>query len=196
MLRCGYTTGTCAALAAAADRSALILTPGNYGTDFLQQQWPRLNRIACVKFSNYLVDAIDIALSEGFEKVLVVGHIGKLVNLAGGNNEHPFPGRRLPAGAVLRPRRRLRGRDCGLPGAAGGGDHGRLSGHPGRAGLRQAVLERLFAAMQLHLDRRTAGTMPIWAAVFSNVYGLLGLTSTARELMDEWQAGQPAGGVK
>ena len=37
-----------------------------------------------VKCSNYIGDAIDIALELGFESVLIVGHIGKLVKLGAG----------------------------------------------------------------------------------------------------------------
>ena len=40
--------------------------------------------IPCVKFSNFMGEALDMAVSEGFQTALLVGHIGKLVKLAGG----------------------------------------------------------------------------------------------------------------
>lgn len=37
-----------------------------------------------VQCSNYIGEAFDFAVSSGFSKVILVGHIGKLVKLAGG----------------------------------------------------------------------------------------------------------------
>lgn len=37
-----------------------------------------------VKCSNFVGEAIDIAVTHHFEQVLLVGHVGKLVKLAGG----------------------------------------------------------------------------------------------------------------
>lgn len=37
-----------------------------------------------VKCSNYIGDAIDIALEFDFENILIIGHIGKLVKLGAG----------------------------------------------------------------------------------------------------------------
>ena len=57
------------------------------------------------------------------------------------------------------------------------------------AGLRAPVLESLLAAVHLHLDRRAAGAFRVGAVLFSNQYGLLGQTRTAKELLDEWKNG-------
>ncbi|MBO7422287.1 MAG: cobalamin biosynthesis protein CbiD, partial [Oscillospiraceae bacterium] len=62
----------------------LIAVPGNYGLDFMKQQFRNSEGIPVVKCSNYLGDTIDIALTQGIESILIVGHIGKLVKLAGG----------------------------------------------------------------------------------------------------------------
>ena len=51
------------------------------------------------------------------------------------------------------------------------------------AGLRGPVMDSLLAAIQLHLERRAAGTYQTGAVVFSNVYGLLGLTDKAKEII-------------
>lgn len=61
----------------------ILLTIGNYSESFLANQMPfALDK--SVKCSNYIGDAIDIALEFGFENILIIGHIGKLVKLGAG----------------------------------------------------------------------------------------------------------------
>ncbi|MBQ2223417.1 MAG: cobalamin biosynthesis protein CbiD, partial [Oscillospiraceae bacterium] len=64
--------------AAANGARRLLLTPGNYGMDFLRRSGVDTQGIPCVKYSNFIGDAIDIAVTEGIKSALVVGHIGKL----------------------------------------------------------------------------------------------------------------------
>ena len=54
------------------------------------------------------------------------------------------------------------------------------------AGLRAPVLESLLQAIQLHLDRRAADAFRVGAVLFSNQHGPLGLTPTAKELLNTW----------
>lgn len=61
----------------------LIIVPGNYGRAFVEAQ-PELAGIPLVSCSNYIGDALDYAVRHGFAHVLLVGHIGKLVKVAGG----------------------------------------------------------------------------------------------------------------
>ena len=56
-----------------------------------------------------------------------------------------------------------------------------------QAGLRDAVTERILAAVGYHLERRAAGSLRVGAVIFSNEYGLLGRTETAARLMEEWK---------
>ena len=58
-----------------------------------------------------------------------------------------------------------------------------------RAGLRQAVLQSLLAAIQEHLDRRAAGALQIGALLFSNESGLLGMTGEAELILKQWRTG-------
>ncbi|MBR0507036.1 MAG: cobalamin biosynthesis protein CbiD [Clostridia bacterium] len=61
----------------------LVLTPGNYGADFLNARYGLADE-RVVKCSNYVGDALDAAAGAGFSRVLLAGHIGKLVKLSGG----------------------------------------------------------------------------------------------------------------
>ena len=58
--------------------------PGNYGIDFLDQYGHGLQLEDAVKCSNFVGEALDAAVEFGAKGVLLVGHIGKFVKLAGG----------------------------------------------------------------------------------------------------------------
>lgn len=67
----------------AAGQRNMLLTIGNYSEDFVQRELPfSLER--SVTCSNFIGDAIDIVMELGFESILIVGHIGKLVKLGAG----------------------------------------------------------------------------------------------------------------
>lgn len=61
----------------------LLLTLGNYSENYIQKSMPFALEKS-VKCSNFIGEAIDIALETGFERILIIGHIGKLVKLGAG----------------------------------------------------------------------------------------------------------------
>jgi cobalt-precorrin-5B (C1)-methyltransferase len=64
-------------------KKAVAVTPGNYGQAYMKNTYEYdLDR--SVKCSNFIGDTIDMASEAGFEKMLLTGHIGKLVKLSGG----------------------------------------------------------------------------------------------------------------
>ena len=83
----------------------LILTPGNYGADFLAARYGIPDE-RIVKCSNYVGKAIEAAIDAGFSEALLCGHIGKFVKLSGGiMNTHSKEGdcrAELMAAAALR----------------------------------------------------------------------------------------------
>ena len=169
--------------AAATGADRLLLTPGNYGADYLKDRLPELETLPVVKFSNFLGDAIDLAISEGFSRALIVGHIGKLVKLAGGvmNTHSRVADCRME---LFCAHAALCGADTALCRAlmeqvSTDGCLALLAG----AGLREPVMESLLTAMQRHLDRRAGGQIHLGALCFSNEYGLLGMTEGAKELL-------------
>lgn len=164
----------------------LALVPGNYGLDFLSQHDLIPDGIPVVRCSNFIGEALDQARLEGFQEVLLVGHIGKLVKLAGGiMNTHSrwADGRRelfcahaALAGADRQTAQALM--DCPTT-------DGCLEVLD-QSGLREAVLTSLLEAIQNHLDRRFGPEGTVGAVLFSNQYGLLGLTPKGKELTDRW----------
>ena len=61
----------------------ILLTPGNYGADYIRGAIG-LDPKTAVLTSNFIGDALESCRELGFRGALLVGHIGKLVKLAGG----------------------------------------------------------------------------------------------------------------
>ncbi|MFR7743941.1 MAG: cobalt-precorrin-5B (C(1))-methyltransferase [Acutalibacteraceae bacterium] len=76
----------------------VLLTPGNYGADFIRASIGLDPRTA-VLTSNFIGDALEHCRALGFRGALLVRHIGKLVEARGRHVEHTLEVRRLPHGA-------------------------------------------------------------------------------------------------
>mgnify|MGYP001732559617 CR=1 FL=1 len=175
-----------AALRAGSPRR-LILAPGNYGLDYLHERYPEFHTIPVVKTSNFIGDTLDMAAAARFEEVLLVGHVGKLVKVAGGiMNTHSH---------TADCRTELFCTHAALCGASREVCAALMNAATtdaclellDSAGLRAPVLESLLRAVQLHLDRRACGAFRVGAVLFSNQHGPLGATDTAAQLLNEWK---------
>ncbi len=172
--------------AAAKGAKRVILTPGNYGMDFLQARG--MDRLApVVKCSNYIGDALDAAGAAGFGEILLVGHAGKLVKLAAGvMNTHS---RVADARAeIFCAHAALCGGDRDLCRA--------LMAAPtsdacldllDAANLRQPVMESILTAIDTKLTARLCAGCRAGAVLFTNQHGLLGQTQQAKEILKAWQ---------
>lgn len=172
---------------AALKSKRLILAPGNYGLDYLASHLPELREIPIVKISNFIGEALDMAAAEQFGELLLVGHVGKLVKLAGGiMNTHSkqadcrtelFCAHAAICGADAATCRAL------LDAATTDACLDILA----EAGLKAPVMASLLDAVQAHLDRRAAGAFEVGAVLFSNQAGPLGQTKTADALLKKWR---------
>lgn len=61
----------------------VAVSPGNYGLDFMRQHYG-YDLDKSVKCSNFIGDTIDMAAELGFRRMLLTGHIGKLIKVSGG----------------------------------------------------------------------------------------------------------------
>ncbi len=162
----------------------VLLTPGNYGSDFIEYGL-RLDREKAVLVSNFIGAALDMCRELGFEGVLLVGHIGKLVKLAGGmfNTHSKYGDCRMEIlaaqaacqGISLQGARELL--DC-------------VSCDEGlrilqREGICEQVLQGLLERIHKQLDLRLGGEPEAGVCLFSKVYGLLGQTPNANQFMKE-----------
>ena len=172
---------------AAESGKRLILLPGNYGMDYLTEKLPELAAIPRAKCSNYIGEAIDATKLAGFGEVLLIGHVGKLVKLAGGiMNTHSktadcrrelFVCHAALCGADIETCRALMA-EITTEGCLDVLEH---------TGLRGAVLDSLLCAIQEALTHR-GGEMRIGALLFSNG-GFLGMTEEAKMILEGWRQG-------
>ena len=162
-----------------------LLTPGNYGADFIRDEMG-LDMNAGVQVSNFLGDALVICRELGFRGALLVGHIGKLVKVAGGmmNTHSKYGDCRMEimaahAGAAgVRPERLEEMLDC-----AACDDAIRILREEGR---QEETLRRITARVLFHLRCR-ADEMEIGVLIFSKEYGILGESENVRKLIELFQ---------
>jgi cobalt-precorrin-5B (C1)-methyltransferase len=164
----------------------VIFTLGNYGQNFLKQEGFSALGIPTVTISNFIGEALDIAVSEHFEQILLVGHLGKLVKLAGGiMNTHS---------KWADCRRELFCAYAALCGASQQTCQQLMDAVTTdacltilqQASLREAVMNRILQAVQQHLNHRVVGACFVGAVLFSNEYGLLGCTENADKIFEQW----------
>lgn len=161
----------------------LLLTIGNYSDDFLTEKMPYIPDKG-VKCSNYIGEAIDAALEYGFESILIVGHIGKLVKLGAGiMNTHSSQadGRMdvlvtcgVLAGADVETLRKIP--ECVTVDAA--------LEILQNAGVLERVSEILMQKTEYYLNAKVKNTVKIGALMFSNKFGIIGQTSSAEKLIE------------
>ena len=172
--------------AASLGAKKLIALPGNYALDFLHAQLPDISAYPVIKCSNYLGETLDMASLCGMEELLLVGHIGKLVKLAGGiMNTHS---------RMADCRQELFCAHAALCGAKQELCRALMLQPTSDAcltlledaGLIAPVMESLLDAVQRHLSRR-AEEMRVGAVIFSNTRGLLGMTEQAERMIREWR---------
>ena len=170
-------------------RKNLLLTIGNYSRNFLAENMPMIMNYG-VKCSNYIGDAIDIALELGFENVLIVGHIGKLVKLGAGiMNTHSAQadGRMdvlVTCGVMadVDPQILKKLPSCATVDAA--------LDELDKANAVDRVAAVLMEKTQYYLDAKVKGEIRIGAVMFSDKRGIIGMTSSAdgiiKTLMEEY----------
>ena len=163
-------------------RKYLVLVPGNYGLDFLDDYHPDLLRRS-VKYSNFLGEAIDVAAEYGAKGILLVGHIGKLVKLAGGimNTHSRNADSRME---ILTAHAAVLGADRETAEAL----MNCITTDEAleilkEKGLLEKVMERLLERMEFYVDHRSGKSLERGILIFSQVYGRLGQSEDAERLI-------------
>ena len=162
-----------------------LLTPGNYGAEFIREGL-HLDPNRAVQVSNYIGDALDICRELGFRRVLLIGHIGKLVKVAGNmlNTHSKYGDCRMPlvacfAGAEgLAPEKIAAVLNCVSCDDA-------LSILE-EAGVKEAAMKRLLEAILTNLRHRAGAETEIACALFSKVWGLLAVSENAEAMAEQY----------
>ncbi|MGN1417056.1 MAG: cobalt-precorrin-5B (C(1))-methyltransferase CbiD [Oscillospiraceae bacterium] len=163
-------------------KKSLLMTIGNYSKSFLAQEMP-LMLDKSVMCSNFIGDGIDIAMELGFERLLIIGHIGKLCKLGAGiMNTHSSQadGRMdvlvtcgVIAGVSTDVLKKLPG--CATVDAA--------LELLDEAHMREKTAAVLMDRIEYYLKAKAKGEMDIGAVTFSYKYGIIGKTSSADDII-------------
>ncbi len=161
----------------------LLVVPGNYGKDF-SDGIPGIDSDIAVKCSNFVGEMLDYACELKVDVVLVA-NLGKMVKVAGGimNTHSRNADSRmeiLAANAAVAGARIGTVRD--VMGCISTDDALEVLD---RDGLIPEVSRILMEKVEFHMNHRTGGAIRTAAVMFSSVYGLLGKTSLADEMLDE-----------
>ena len=159
----------------------LVITPGNYGEVFSQNQRDiRLDY--AMKCSNYVGETLDFARELGVKGILFIAHIGKFIKVSGGiMNTHSMhadsraelmAAQAIRAGADLETARRI------LDTITTEEALDILY----EKGLTDAFMQVVLPKVEYYLDHRAKGELKLGAILFSSVHGMLGETSQVAEL--------------
>lgn len=167
--------------------ASVAVTPGNYGRDFLKNTYGYdIDR--SVKCSNYIGDTIDMAVELGFDSMILTGHIGKLIKVAGGiMNTHSKEGdcrMELLAAAAIR---------------AGADSNTALrildavttedaldiidSASDGQKNLLEAAMAYVLDKVMKNLTGRAGDRLHIECMIYSNNYGMLAKSPQAEDML-------------
>jgi cobalt-precorrin-5B (C1)-methyltransferase len=159
----------------------VLLAPGNYGSDFVRDGLGIDPELA-VQCSNFIGEAAGMCRDLGFRGLLLVGHVGKLVKLAGGmpNTHSRYGDCRMEilaahaAAAGLAPEKTGQILQCVACDEAL-----RLCGE-----LRTETMARVTERAAEHLSRWAEG-LEIGVTIFSKVSGVLGQTANVPYLLEK-----------
>lgn len=167
--------------------TSAAVTPGNYGKDFLKNTYGYdIDR--SVKCSNYIGDTIDMAAELGFESLLLTGHIGKLIKVAGGiMNTHSKEGdcrMELLAAAAIRAGADI---DTALRILDAVTTEDALdiisNASDGHNSLLEATMACVLDKIMQNLTRRAGDRLHIECMIYSNNYGMLAKSQQAEDML-------------
>ena len=167
------------------DVSLLAVAPGNYGERFLSEHLG-IAIDQAVTCSNFIADAIRWSADAGMSEILFVGHIGKLIKVAGGvkNTHSKYGDGRMEQMAVLT-------RELGHPELQ---EWVRACNTTDDAlallkeqGLAKPLLCRTARYVKNWIETWSGGRITAEAVTFSTAHQLLGATENWQKLFDAWQ---------
>lgn len=164
----------------------ILAVPGNYGQRYVEQQLG-LRGVPVVEVSNYIGEAIDLAVSYGATDFLLVGNVGKLVKLAAGiMNTHSrvADGRWEIFAAHLALCGGTRAQVAAMREATTTED---MLTRLEAMGLRAPVMASIMGEIEAHMAHRIRGQMNFGVIVYSERFGRVGETAGAARLLEGFQ---------
>lgn len=158
----------------------VAVSPGNYGLDFMKNTYG-YDLDKSVKCSNFIGDTIDMAVELGFEKLLLTGHIGKLIKVAGGiMNTHSKEGDcRMELLAAFAARAQMQTEQiCRILDCVTTEEAVRILEENGK---KEEVMQMAMERIDFYLNKRSMGKMKIDCIMYANDFGELAKSREAEE---------------
>ena len=158
----------------------VAVSPGNYGLNFMRKNYGYdLDR--SVKCSNFIGETIDMAVKLDFQNMLLTGHIGKLIKIAGGimnthSKESDCRMELLTAFSIKEQvdcQQALKVLECATTEEA-------ISILKETEKL-QPIMDRIVERIRYYMEKRAQGKLNIDCILYSNEFGELAKTREAKE---------------
>lgn len=166
----------------------LILTFGNYSHDFISSNnFDILLDYEQIKISNFVGDTLDLLYQTNIEEIILVGHIGKVVKLAGGimNTHSKFGDCRVEifssyaayfgaSTSIIKELMHSATTDACID-------------ILDDINLRENVIDLIIDNASKHMNKRVDNKLKIGIITFSNIHGLLKVSDDANYLLSHWK---------
>lgn len=150
----------------------VVISPGNYGLDFMKRTYGYdLDR--SIKCSNFIGETVDMAAELGFQRMLLVGHIGKMIKVAGGimNTHSREADCRMELLAAFAIKEGIEADDAvAILSCATTEEAIPLLA---KCKKQQAVMARVVARICYYIEKRAGGRMKADCILFANEFGTL-----------------------
>lgn len=168
-----------------------VIAPGNYGRELILDKFG-YDIDKSIKCSNYIGETLDMASGLGYKKILLAGHIGKLIKVAGGimNTHSKEADCRMEILTALSVINGANAKLCkAIMDCVTTEEALRLIDE---AGLKEAVMNEAIGRIEAHLSDRIRRRIDVAGGVdkedmkadvimYSNEYGILGMSEGAEE---------------
>lgn len=159
----------------------LLITPGNYGKDYLTSAYDFSDEQS-VKCSNFIGVALEYAAEMGFKGVLLVGHAGKFVKLAGGlfNTHSRFGdcrGEIMAANAAL-----VGANNHVLQEILNAATVDEMLYQLEKVGIKNQVMEKIMDKIYTLTNARVYGKIQVEAVIYTQKFGYISSTNGAKDM--------------
>ncbi|KAB3539052.1 cobalamin biosynthesis protein CbiD [Alkaliphilus pronyensis] len=168
----------------------IIFSPGNYGRDYTKELFIKNNKEVnidevLIKTSNFIGYMLDKALEHKYEEIMIIGHLGKMVKVAGGIfHTHS---------SIADGRMEVLAANCGLLGCSQQLIAKIMESITTDEAVDYIMAEKLYRVFDLLAEKitqkateRTFNNIKIGTLIFTNNHDKLGLCSNGNRMLEEY----------
>lgn len=169
----------------ACGESNLLITPGNYGETFVKEKY-NISSNKVILCSNFIIDAIEYANVLKFNSILLVGHIGKMIKLAGGmvNTHSKYGDNRASTFIDISKKYGISKEGISQINDAVTADE--MIRIIDNEGIKDKVMKEIITRIEDVVSTKMHNKLPFKVIVFSNVYGVVASSNDEIEFIERF----------